>query len=138
MQIENDLLEQSYVKSSRPELAELIKDVMKPFSMLIRERKLKCQIHQQTSIPVTFYIEKKLYMEILYNLMQNAVKFNKPQGSILTTLCYDEVTGKLWTSIEDTGIGIRQDIKKRLFKGFGIGLCNSKSLVEALNGKIDV
>ena len=75
-------------------------------------------MHQQTSIPVSFYIERKLYMEILYNLMQNAVKFNKPNGSILTTLRYDKESGKLWTSIEDTGIGIRQNIKNNLFIAF--------------------
>ena len=45
MQIENDSLEINYEASSRPELQALIKDVMKPFGMVIEERKLNCQVN---------------------------------------------------------------------------------------------
>lgn len=45
MQIEKESLEINYVPCSRPELAGLIRDVLKPFSMVIKERKLNCKIH---------------------------------------------------------------------------------------------
>ena len=101
-------------------------------------------------------IEKKIYCEILFNLFQNAVKFNKPNGSILTTVRYEKETGKLWTSIEDTGVGINAKERQNLFiafrnatnerlkqqtmvkSGVGTGLSNSKCLVEALAGTIDL
>ena len=156
MQIEQDSLEINYVECSRPELQEIIKDVLKPFHMVIKERNLQCQVNGQTSIPVQFFIEKKIYSEILYNLVQNAVKFNKPNGSIITTVRFDKETGKLWTTIEDTGVGINAQVRRNLFiafrnatnekkitrnhsgSGIGIGLSNSKCLVQALAGTIDL
>lgn len=124
--------------------------------MVIKERNLNCQVNLQTSVPVQFYIEKKIYCEILYNLFQNAVKFNKTNGSIVTNVRYEKETGKLWTSIEDTGVGISMDKKRNLFiafrtstnqpkhlstisrSGIGIGLSNSKCLANALAGDIDL
>lgn len=46
MQIEKESLEINYVSCSRPELSSMIKDVLKPFSMVIKERRLNCKIHQ--------------------------------------------------------------------------------------------
>ena len=86
--------------------------------MVIKERKLNCKVHIHTSVPNSFFIEKKIYCEILYNLFQNAVKFNKPNGSILTTISFDKDEGKLLTSIEDTGVGIVQNVKHNLFIAF--------------------
>ena len=101
-------------------------------------------------------IDKKIYCDIFFNLFQNAVKFNKPNGSILTTVRYEKETGKLWTSIEDTGVGINAKERQNLFiafrnatnerlkqqtmvkSGVGTGLSNSKCLVEALAGTIDL
>ena len=86
--------------------------------MVIKERKINCKVHIHTSVPYSFLLEKKIYSEILYNLFQNAVKFNKVNGSILTTISYDSHTGKLLTSIEDTGVGIVQNVKHNLFIAF--------------------
>jgi len=155
MQIESDSYEINYVDCSRPELQELIKDVIKPFHMVITERNLTFQVNEQTTVPVSFYIEKKLYSEILYNLFQNAVKFNKPNGSIFISVRYEKQSGKLWTMIEDTGVGIDPKMKRNLFiafrnatneknhasfskSGIGIGLSNSKCLVTALAGEIHI
>ena len=68
MQIENESYEVNYVECSRPELQETIMDVLKPFQIVIQERRLECQVSAHTSVPVSFFIEKKLYQEILYNL----------------------------------------------------------------------
>lgn len=155
MQIEQENLEINYVRCTRPELTELIKDVLKPFHMVIKERNLVTQVNLQTSVPVSFLIEKKVYSEILYNLFQNAVKYNKFNGTLKTMVSYEKGTGKLWTVIEDTGVGM--DIKKKhdLFiafrgtskkvksetlakAGVGIGLSNSKCLINSLNGTIDL
>lgn len=106
-------------------------------------------------MPVSFFIERKLYSEILYNLFQNAIKFNKPNGSVTVNVRFEKETGKMVTTIEDTGVGIPQNLKRNLFiafrnatsvkkhealsnSGIGIGLSNSKCLVNALAGKIDL
>ena len=89
MLIEKNSLEKNYVECSRPELVETIKDVLKPFYISIKERNINIHINGDTSIPVSFFIEKKIYSEILFNIFQNAVKFNKPNGSIVTTVRYE-------------------------------------------------
>lgn len=68
MQIAAESYEINYVDCSRPGLQETIKDVLKPFHMVIEARQLDCQVSAHTSVPVSFYLEKKLYSEILYNL----------------------------------------------------------------------
>ena len=68
MKIEKDSLEQNYISCTRPELSDTIKEVLAPFKMVIKERKLVCKLHLMTTIPTSFYIEKKIYCEILYNL----------------------------------------------------------------------
>lgn len=67
--------------------------------MVIHERKLITQVICQPTVPMWFFIERKIYSEILYNLIQNAVKFNKPNGSIIVSVRYEQETGKLWTSV---------------------------------------
>ena len=89
MLIEKNSFEKNYVECSRPELVENIKDVLKPFYISIKERNISTHVIGDTSIPVSFFIEKKIYSEILFNIFQNAVKFNKPNGSIVTTVRYE-------------------------------------------------
>ena len=81
-------------------------DVLKPLMLIVRERQLKCSVFLQSSVPSKFYIESKIYSEILFNIAQNAIKFNKPKGAITISVSFNEKTGKLWTYVEDTGIGI--------------------------------
>lgn len=68
MQIEQDSMEINYQACTRPELSEVINDVFKPFQIVIKERNLVTKVVEQTSIPPSFFIEKKIYSEILYNL----------------------------------------------------------------------
>ncbi len=85
------------------------------------------------------------------NLLDNAVKFNRPSGEVLV-----EVTrpseGKISISIADTGIGIPHDDLPRIFERFyrvdkarsrevggtGLGLSIVKHIIERLNGTVTV
>ena len=69
MQIEQESLEINYVQCSLPEITEMITDVFKPFQMVIEERKLTTQVIMQPTVPMWFFIERKIYCEILYNLI---------------------------------------------------------------------
>ena len=124
--------------------------------LIVKERKLRCKVLLQKCVPKKFFLEKKIYCEILFNIAQNAVKFNKLNGSVLICVSFNTETKKLLTIVEDSGIGIDQNIKRSLFiafrnqsntnlfrmnsesSGVGIGLSNSKCLVKALNGKISL
>ena len=87
--------------------------------------------------------------QILLNLISNAVKFNKPKGSV--TVSITPIDENIRVSVEDTGPGISPDNLSRLFtpferlrvedtqvEGTGIGLTISKKLAQAMKGDIEV
>ena len=85
--------------------------------------------------------------QVLLNLMSNAVKYNRPEGSVTVTA---ELRGQtLRISVEDTGLGIPSDQQDKLFQPFsrlghensgiegtGIGLTITKRLIEQMGGAI--
>lgn len=93
--------------------------------------------------------------QILNNLLENAVKFNKPDGTVrlqITASRRDEERDELQIVVSDTGIGMDDMQMKRLFEPFsrgtmipsevesgtGIGLAIVKHIVDAMDGKIHV
>jgi two-component system, OmpR family, phosphate regulon sensor histidine kinase PhoR len=88
--------------------------------------------------------------QILYNMIDNAVKFNRPGGSVCVLA--EEKDGRVAVSIEDTGTGIAAVDLPRVFErlyrgdksrsrkteGAGLGLAIVKHLVHAHGGEITV
>jgi signal transduction histidine kinase len=86
--------------------------------------------------------------QILYNLLDNAVKFNKPGGSVAVTA--EPVGDRVAIHIEDTGAGIAAADLPRVFErlyradksrsrtteGTGLGLAIVKHLVHAHGGQV--
>lgn len=93
--------------------------------------------------------DKQRFIQILFNLMSNAVKFSKKEGGTVTITTIKEGAMAKF-SISDTGIGIREEDRHRLFKDFeqldsgtsrkyagtGLGLAITKKLVELHGGRI--
>lgn len=88
--------------------------------------------------------------QILLNLISNAIKFNKPQGSVNISFT-NSLNGKIRISVKDTGAGISQEDLPRLFtpferfgaestsvEGTGIGLTISQKLIQSMKGKLEV
>jgi len=88
--------------------------------------------------------------QILYNLIDNAVKFNRPGGSV--NISAEEKDGCVTISVEDTGVGIAALDLPRVFErlyrgdksrsrkveGAGLGLAIVKHLVHAHGGELSV
>ncbi len=88
--------------------------------------------------------------QVLYNLIDNAIKFSRPDSSI--TIETTERNDKVFVSVKDTGIGIpKESIKKiweRFYKtdssrgkdkrGTGLGLAIVKEIIQAHNENINV
>jgi signal transduction histidine kinase len=95
------------------------------------------------------YGDKEKIIQIVYNLIGNAVKFTDKGKIIITAI---ENNDMIEISIEDTGIGIVKEKLDDIFKSFeqgnissirsyggaGLGLSISKKLVEIQGGKIGV
>ncbi len=90
-------------------------------------------------------------VEIIKNLVSNAIKYNREDGSVIIDYAVDE---QQWTlKVTDTGIGIAQNEQSRIFERFyrvdasrtkqvvngtGLGLAIVLELVQSLQGQISV
>ncbi len=94
-------------------------------------------------------LEDDLY-QIVFNLMENGIKYNLPQGQLTVTLCRQEDNAQL--IIRDTGMGIPQDALEHIFERFyrvdkarsrqtggsGLGLAIVRSIALRNRGDIQV
>ena len=89
-------------------------------------------------------------MQIFINILDNSIKYNKPNGEIFVSNYIDDVN--ISVVIRDTGIGIPFGSKDKIFEpfyrvdkelskqtgGIGLGLALVKKLVEMQNGTIEL
>jgi len=100
--------------------------------------------------PLSALADARRLRQVLLNLISNAVKYNRPGGSITIRARPDGADG-VRIDVIDSGVGMSYQQLTRLFHPFerldapvrgidgnGLGLAISKSLVEAMNGTIDV
>jgi signal transduction histidine kinase len=144
---------------NKDEIRDAIKEVLKPFSLDIGKNRLNIHISEASFLPHEVTFDLKLYKEILFNIIYNAVKFNKRDGSIVIKFDFDAASSSFYTQVTDSGIGISEYKQRNLFyafkghikeyqnlnlqrgsfqSGVGIGLSNSKALVEYMGGKIEL
>ncbi|MFL6523225.1 MAG: sensor histidine kinase, partial [Nitrososphaera sp.] len=98
----------------------------------------------ETSPSLFVNADKSRITEVLWNLLDNAVKFTKEKGHGTISIAGAEIGNQAVIEIKDTGKGIDADMIPRLFskfatkshRGTGLGLFISKSIVEAHEGKI--
>jgi two-component system phosphate regulon sensor histidine kinase PhoR len=88
--------------------------------------------------------------QVFYNLIDNAIKFNRPGGSVIVSSTFSN--GSLEVRVEDTGVGIASADLPRIFErlyradksrsrrteGTGLGLAIVKHLVQAHGGEVAV
>lgn len=103
-----------------------------------------------TGEPVSIQSVRQLLAEILFNLCDNAVKYNKDKGTVEVSVGRQE--GCAVISVKDSGIGIPPEHQARIFERFyrvdksrskesggtGLGLSIVKHAVQYLDGKIDL
>ena len=96
------------------------------------------------------YVDEMHITNVLFNLMDNAVKYRRPDVPLeLMSRTWNE-NGKLLISVEDNGIGIKKEYLKKVFdrffrvptgnvhdvKGFGLGLAYVRKIIEDHKGSI--
>mgnify|MGYP002537286921 FL=1 len=91
-----------------------------------------------------------LIYRLVYNLVENAIKYNHLGGQVTVTVCRKEKQVSL--SVEDTGSGIPEELKERVFEpffrvdksrsrelgGVGLGLALVREIVRVHDGSITV
>lgn len=91
--------------------------------------------------------DHKRLLQVLLNLVSNAVKYNQAGGSVALRVRCDDA--RIWIEVRDSGPGIAPELQQRLFmpferlgaerqqvEGTGLGLAVSRQLVRAMGGDI--
>lgn len=94
--------------------------------------------------------DKNMLDELIYNLCDNAIRYNRPNGTVTVTV--GERVGRVMLSVKDTGIGIPEESQERVFERFycvdksrskntggtGLGLAIVKHIVAQHHAEIEL
>ncbi len=161
LDIINDILEYSKIEAGKIELEYIIfnlertiYDVTRLLLIKAEEKNLELIFYYHTDCPAYVTGDAGRIRQVLLNLVGNAIKFTH-EGQVIIevkTIKSDTNNYNLRFEIIDSGIGIDEQAKKRLFESFsqadnstsrkyggsGLGLSISKQLIHLMNGRIDV
>jgi protein-histidine pros-kinase len=131
------------------ELVGLVVDSLRP---LAQAKGLTLQL-QGPEPDLTLRVDQRALRQIVLNLLNNAIKFTE-RGGVTVRVARGAApgAGTVEISVEDTGVGIREEDRQMLFspfsqldasvrgraEGTGLGLHLSRKLAEALGGRIEV
>jgi signal transduction histidine kinase/DNA-binding response OmpR family regulator len=156
----NDILDMSKIEANKFDLApvefdfeKMLQRVVNVVNFRIEEKHQKLMVYVDKDIPKTLIGDDQRLSQVITNLLGNSVKFTPDNGTITLNTKFLGEENEICTlqiSVTDTGIGISDEQKKRLFQSFqqaetntarkyggtGLGLSISKSIVEMMNGKI--
>lgn len=99
---------------------------------------------------VTVMADKQMMEELVYNLCDNAIRYNNPGGYVLVTV--GESGKEKYLRVKDTGIGIAKEHQERIFERFyrvdksrskstggtGLGLAIVKHIVAKCNARVSL
>jgi len=125
---------------------DVIKDIIYSFDEIVKEKNIK---FDYTMVDVEIYADIKRFKQLIYNLVSNALKFNKSGGKITIVAYVDENRNYIF-EIKDSGDGIRKKDYGKIFnffsqvnrdklkrqQGSGVGLALCKVIANAHGGDI--
>ena len=136
---------QIVVRDEKIMVDALVEEVLTDLEPLAMEKNIrligKCK-------DVTMVGSDILIYRLVYNLVENAIKYNRPGGQVVVTAEWKEK--HVFLSVEDTGSGIPEELRKRVFEpffrvdksrsrelgGVGLGLALVYEIVRVHDGNI--
>lgn len=150
-QILMDLLEYSKIGSISRESESIdMFDFFQEYKFLRREKMLENKVTINYIGPVKISSYRTPLVQIVYNLLDNAIKYAKPDVPPQINVSIEERAGRYLFEVSDNGIGIASEYFSKIFvifqrleqeqnhEGTGIGLAVVKKVIESLGGKIGV
>ncbi len=160
LNIINDILDFSKIEQGKLEIINadydiraLLLDVTSVIKSMADGKGLRFNIEISETLPTILYGDSARIREILINLLNNAVKYT-PKGIVTLSVEMKEEASKksvLVCCVKDTGIGIKDEDKDKLFKQFerlyfsknisidgsGLGLAITGNLLRLMNGTVE-
>ena len=152
----NDLIEISRIESGDMKMSFRFFPLQEFLTQVVTEMKPSAQQKNcsleivSTHDAVDVYGDRERLKQALFNLIDNAIKYNKPEGKVRVI---SQIVGQqAKISVEDSGIGIEPDHISRIFERFyridkersreaggtGLGLAIVKHIVEAHGSNVEV
>jgi signal transduction histidine kinase len=157
----NDILDFSKIEAGRLELEsvifsarDLVERIAEIFAERARQKGIKLAVFAHSELPALVRGDPNRLAQVLTNLIGNAIKFT--ETGTVTVRAFVEAGGTekvtVRFTVSDTGIGISEEQKQRLFQAFsqadasttrryggtGLGLAICKNIVELMDGSIGV
>ena len=132
-------------------IQDLFWEVLETLSLKAEKNGITAHIKKGCEQPLTVYADKEKIRQVLTNLVDNAIKYSKPGGTITASM-YNTDGNNILVEITDDGIGIPERHLARIFERFfrtdegrsreaggsGLGLAICKHIVEAHGHSIHV
>ena len=156
----NDILDMSKIEAGRVELTRstfalsaLLHDMEAMFRIRTEAKGLHFEVHSAHDLPQFIVADKNKLLQVLINLLGNAVKFTHRGGVVLRTGIENSPAPRLIFEVNDTGMGIPKEAIGRLFRHFeqvhtqqqagmgngtGLGLAISRELAHLMGGEINI
>jgi signal transduction histidine kinase len=152
-----DLLEATRAESGKIRIEprcitidDLIQQAVSMMAATAKEKQVGLEVGLDARIPFV-YADPDRVLQVLINLIDNAIKFTPAEGSMLVKACMvDADPDKVYLSVADSGRGISPEARALIFErlyqdpnsvdnnraGLGLGLFLAKQLVELHGGRI--
>ena len=128
---------------------DLIAGVANTFALKVEKHNGSITTELNATSPWIF-VDEMHFTNVIFNLLDNAVKYKKADGEMQLHVRTWNESGKLYISIQDNGIGIKKENLKKIFdkfyrvhtgnlhdvKGFGLGLAYVKKIIQDHKGTI--
>ncbi len=128
---------------------ELLSGIINTFAVKVEQNGGRIDAQLEADDPY-IYVDEMHFTNVVFNLMDNAVKYKRSDVPIELSIRTWNSGGKFMLAIKDNGIGIRKEDLKKIFdrfyrvntgnvhdvKGFGLGLAYVKQIVQAHKGTI--
>jgi len=135
-------------ETSADEIAREAADAMKAWA---NTKSLNLSVVTEPALP-RIYADKRRTVQVLINLISNAIKFTPQNGSIEISADAgkDSLSGYVFFSVKDTGCGIKKEDQAKIFEKFvqvasgekvggtGLGLAITKAMVVMQSGRLTV
>ncbi|NQU59421.1 MAG: PAS domain-containing sensor histidine kinase [Rhodospirillales bacterium] len=152
----NDMLDVAAIEAGkRPminedvDIGEIVKDCVRNVEPAAKNSGINLSLDVPDGA-ASLYTDKRSIIQIVYNLLSNALKFTKPGGKVLVSV--KAADKKISIMVSDTGVGISPDKLPTVTDPFsqthtdpyitqhgtGLGLSIVKSLVEAYDGELNI
>ena len=138
-------------------IQDLIREIYEALSIKTAARNIRCSIKKGCESPIMVFADKEKIRQVIINLLENATKYGKQEGSIVASI-YKTDGRHVLIEFSDDGIGISEEHLPRIFERFyrtdrgrsrniggtGLGLAICKHIIEAhgqaihVRSKIDV